>query len=105
MKCNIMQVRLVLSRYYHNDSRGVMAVDLSGMRKLYKDGALQAAIAAPAPMERGAWVLTVVRTDGSCEYMTIARSTRHKIYKSLDAVQADAAKVGFEEVKVRTQVA
>lgn len=82
-----------------------MAVDLSGMRKLYNDGALQAAIAAPAPMERGAWVLTVIRTDGSCEYMTIARSKRHKIYKSLDAVQADAAKVGFEEVKVRTQVA
>lgn len=77
-----------------------MAVDLSAMRKLYKDGALKAAIVAPAPMESGAWVLTVERTDGSHEYMTVARKERHKIYKSLESVSADAARVGFSEVKV-----
>lgn len=80
-----------------------MAVDLSAMRKLFKDGFLKEAIVAPAPMERAAWVLTVVRTDGTLECMTIARTDRHKIYKSLDAVHADAKKVGFMEV--RTQVA
>ncbi|MGY2355162.1 MULTISPECIES: plasmid replication protein RepB [Pseudomonas] len=79
---------------------GVMAVDLSAMRKLYKDGALKAAIVSPAPMEIGAWVLTVERTDGSHEYMTVARKDRHKIYKSLESVSADAARVGFSEVKV-----
>ena len=78
-------------------------MDLSGMRKLFKDGLLKEAIVAPAAMEREAWVLTVIRTDGSQEYMTIARTTRHKIYKSLDSVHADAKKVGFMEV--RTQVA
>ncbi|WAH62204.1 plasmid replication protein RepB (plasmid) [Pseudomonas silvicola] len=70
------------------------------MRDLFKDGALKAAIVAPAPMQQNAWVLTVERTDGSHEYMTVARSTRHKIYKSLEAVSADVARVGFSEVKV-----
>jgi hypothetical protein len=78
-----------------------MAVDLSAMRKLYQEGGLVAAIVTPAPMERGAWVLTVVRLDGSHEYMTIARSERHKIYKSLDAVGADVERVGFKEVTLQ----
>jgi hypothetical protein len=46
-------------------------------------------------------VLTVVRLDGSHEYMTIARSERHKIYKSLDAVGADVERVGFKEVTLQ----
>lgn len=75
-----------------------MVVDLSAMRELYQEGALKAATVAPAPMERGAWVLMVVRTDGSQAYMTIARSERQKIYKSLEAVHADAKRVGFSEV-------
>lgn len=76
-----------------------MAVDLSAMRKLFKDGLLKEAIVAPAPMQREAWVLTVIRSDGSSEYMTIARTTRHKVYKSLDAAHSDAREVGFMEVK------
>lgn len=75
-----------------------MAVDLSAMRKLYQVGALKGATVAPAPMERGAWVLLVERTDGSQTYMTIARSERQKIYKSLEFVHADAKRVGFSEV-------
>lgn len=78
-----------------------MSVDLSAMRKLYQDGALMAAVVAPAPMERGAWVFMVVRRDGSEAYMTVARSDRQKIYKSLDAVRADAERVGFEEVRLQ----
>lgn len=58
-----MQRRLVLSRYYHNDSRGVMAVDLSAMRKLFNKGGLKTAIVAPAAMQSG-WELIVVHTDG-----------------------------------------
>lgn len=78
-------------------------MDLSAMRKLFQEGALKEAIVAPAPMQSAAWVLTVVKTDGTLDYMTIARTTRHKIYKSLESVHADAKKVGFSEV--RTQVA
>lgn len=78
-----------------------MAVDLSAMRKLYQEGALMTAFIAPAPMERGAWVLMVVRNDGSQEYMTVARKDRHKIYKSLESVRADVERVGFNEVKLQ----
>lgn len=76
-----------------------MVVDLSAMRKLYLDGALKSATVAPAPMEQGSWVLVVDRIDGSQAYMTIARSDRQKIYRSLDSVHADAQRVGFSEVK------
>jgi hypothetical protein len=82
-------------------SRGVMAVDLSAMRKLYKKGGLKAAIVSPAPMQKG-WELIVVRTDGKQDYMTVARSDRRKIYKSLESVHLDAKRVGF--VEVTTQV-
>lgn len=78
-----------------------MAVDLSEMRKLYQNGALKAATVAPVPMVRGAWVLMVIRTDGSEVYMTIARSDRQKIYKSLESVHADAKRVGFSEVTTK----
>lgn len=76
-----------------------MAVDLSAMRKLFLSGDLKNAIVAPAPMESG-WVLNVVRADGTQDYMTIARSTKHKVYKSLEAVTADLKRVGIEEVKM-----
>jgi len=76
----------------------LMAVDLSGMRKLFKDGGLKTAIVVPAPMESGGWLLHVVRTDGTADYMTVARTDRPKIYKSLESVHLDAKRVGFEEV-------
>ena len=78
-----------------------MAVDLSAMRKLFEAGALREAIVSPAPMENGAWVLMVERLDGAHEHMTIARSDRQKIYKSLESVRADAARVGFREVRLQ----
>lgn len=78
-----------------------MAVDLSAMRKLFEAGALREAIVVPAPMENGAWVLMVERLDGVHEHMTIARSDRQKIYKSLESVRADAARVGFREVRLQ----
>ena len=100
----LFSARALRLRSFNTDDReGVMAVDLSEMRKLFQAGALKEAIVAPAPMQRAAWVLTVVRTDGSLEYITIARTDRHKVYKSLDAAHSDAQKVGFMEV--RTQVA
>lgn len=78
-----------------------MAVELSVMRKLFEGGALKAAIVAPAPLEKGAWVLIVERLDGQMEHMTVARSTRQKIYKTLESVSADAVRVGFREVRVQ----
>lgn len=78
-----------------------MALDLSAMRKLFQDGSLVNAVVAPAPMESGSWVFLVTHADGTTDYMTIARSDRQKIYKSLDAVAADAERVGFAEVRLQ----
>ncbi|AUA86869.1 plasmid replication protein RepB [Pseudomonas aeruginosa] len=78
-----------------------MAVDLSAMRKLFEVGALREAIVAPAPMEKGSWLLLVSRSDGTKEHLTLARSTRPKIYKSLEHVRADAERVGFREVRLQ----
>jgi hypothetical protein len=80
---------------------GAMAVDLSGMRELYRKGSLRAAFIAPAPMEPGGWILLVDRDDGSTEYMAVARTDRYKIYKSLEAVVADVERVGFNEAKLK----
>ncbi|KFF42201.1 MULTISPECIES: hypothetical protein [Pseudomonas] len=79
-----------------------MAVDLSAMRKLFNKGGLKTAIVAPAAMQSG-WELIVVHTDGTLDYMTIARSDRRKIYKSLESVHADAARVGFAEVTTHVE--
>ncbi|RQB79784.1 plasmid replication protein RepB [Pseudomonas aeruginosa] len=78
-----------------------MAVDLSAMRELFEVGALKEAIVAPAPMEKGGWLLLVNRSDGAQEHLTLARSTRPKIYKSLEHVRADAERVGFREVRLQ----
>jgi hypothetical protein len=89
------------NREFFRRFEGVMAVDLSGMRKLYRTGALKNAFIAPAPMEPGGWILLVDRDDGSQEYMAVARTDRYKIYKSLEAVVADVERVGFNEAKLK----
>ncbi|WP_421556707.1 plasmid replication protein RepB [Pseudomonas kitaguniensis] len=75
-----------------------MAVDLSAMRKLFQEGGLKSALVVPVPMQLNAWELIAVCKDGSKEHMTIARSDRRKVYKSLESVHADAARVGFTQV-------
>ncbi|AVK29678.1 putative repB (plasmid) [Pseudomonas aeruginosa] len=52
-------------------------------------------------MEKGGWLLLVNRSDGAQEHLTLARSTRPKIYKSLEHVRADAERVGFREVRLQ----
>ena len=42
-------------------------------------------------------MLSVERTDGKQEFVTVARETRNKIYKSLAAAQVDIARIGFRE--------
>jgi hypothetical protein len=79
----------------------MLAMDLQAMRKLFETGALKEAVISPAPMEKDSWVLMAIRTDGHAEQMTVARSERAKVYKSLDAVRADAARVGFREVRLQ----
>ena len=74
-----------------------MATDLSGMRNLYKAGRLKAAFITPGD-GHNEWLLTCVRDDGTHEQMTIAKSSRIKIYKSLESVHLDAKRVGFDVV-------
>lgn len=77
-------------------------MDLQAMRTLFESGALREAVISPAPMEpAGSWVLMVTRGDGLIEHMTVARSDRQKVYRSLDAVSADAQRVGFREVRLQ----
>lgn len=78
-----------------------MAVDLSGMRDLYREGSLRGAFIAPAPMEPGGWILLVDRNDGSQDYMAVARTDRYKIYRTLEAAAADVERVGFNEAKLK----
>lgn len=79
----------------------MLTMDLQAMRKLFETGALREAIISPAPMEKDSWLLMVIRLDGKVEHMTVARSQRPKVYKSLDAVSADAQRVGFSEVRLK----
>lgn len=74
-------------------------MDLSFMREQFNKGVLSAAVVAPAPSVQDAWVLIVHTKDGKEAVMTVARSDRQKVYKSLDAVRADAARVGFTDVR------
>lgn len=78
-----------------------MGVDLSAMRKMFEVGALRSAIVAPVPLREGEWMLMVECLDGGHDYMTVARTTRQKVYKSLESARADAARVGFSEVRLR----
>lgn len=80
-----------------------MAVDLSAMRKLFQEGGLRSAMVVPVPMQLNAWELIAVCKDGSKEHMTIARSDRRKVYKSLKSVYADAARVGFPQVVIQVE--
>ena len=79
-----------------------MATDLSGMRNLYREGHLTAAFITPANVPHG-WLLTCIRKDGSHEQMTIAKSSRIKIYKSLESVHLDAKRVGFATVTTEVE--
>lgn len=77
-----------------------MAANISKMRKLFEEGRLVEAVIAPA-QKPGSWVFIAQRTDGILENMTVAISSRLKVYKSLEAAVADATRVGFEEVKLK----
>lgn len=76
-------------------------MDLSAMREKFEQGGLRAAVAVPVAMANDAWLLMVVLANGSHDFMTVARSDRQKVYKSLEAVHSDAQRVGFAEMKIR----
>ena len=71
------------------------------MRTLFEAGALRKAKIVPVPMEEGAWMLSVERTDGKQEFVTVVRQTRYKIYKSLAAAKVDIARIGFREATLQ----
>lgn len=79
-----------------------MAYNLAQMRKLFASGRLKAARIAPCtPGQPGQWNLVIERADGVQVVMTVDRSPRPKIYKSLEAAAADASRVGFNEVALK----
>jgi hypothetical protein len=69
------------------------------MRNLYREGVVVSAFASPADTGKG-WVLTCVRPNGTHERMSLNKSTKTKIYKSLDAVHLDAKRIGFDTVTI-----
>lgn len=71
--------------------------DLSDMRNSFLAGDLRSAVVEPLQNGPG-WKLKIVKADGSVEYMTVARRSRHKVYKSLSAAHEDAYRVGFPNV-------
>lgn len=72
-------------------------MDLTVLMKMFEAGALRKAKIVPVPMAEGAWMVVVERQDGVEEYVTVIRQTRQKVYKSLNAAQADLARIGFRE--------
>lgn len=76
-----------------------MTYNLAQMRKLYASGRLKAARITPC--SPGEWQLTIERADGLEVVMTVNRSERPKLYKSLEAAAADASRVGFGEVALK----
>lgn len=77
-----------------------MTYNLAQLRKLYASGRLKAARITPSSIE-GEWQLQIERADGQQVVMTPDRSTRAKLYKSLEAAAKDAKRVGFAEVALK----
>lgn len=71
--------------------------DLSVMRLLHREGVLARAFVTPTDDKSG-WLLVCVRVNGTLEYMTKARKTDLKLYKSLESAHVDGLRVGFETV-------
>ncbi len=82
-----------------------MNVDLAACKQLFAYGALRGAVVAPYPMTEGAWNILIERQDRILEPLNGFRKTEPKVYKSLNAALADAARIGFREVRVQIQAA
>lgn len=78
-----------------------MNVDLGACKQLFAYGALRGAVVTPYPMIDGAWNMLIERQDRILEPLNGFRKTEPKIYKSLKAALADAARIGFKEVRVQ----
>lgn len=82
-----------------------MNVDLAACKQLFAYGALRGAVVTPYPMTEGAWNILIERQDRILEPLNGFRKTEPKIYKSLNAALADAARIGFKEVRVQIKQA
>ncbi len=78
-----------------------MNVDLGACKQLFAYGALRGAVVTPYPMIEGAWNMLIERQDRILEPLNGFRKTEPKVYKSLKAALADAARIGFKEVRVQ----
>ncbi len=78
-----------------------MNVDLGACKQLFAYGALRGAVVTPYPMIEGAWNMLIERQDQILEPLNGFRKTEPKVYKSLKAALADAARIGFKEVRVQ----
>jgi hypothetical protein len=87
----------MLPSYQPPANRENPVADLKLMRNLFREGVLASAFVSPADTGAG-WLLTCVRHNGKPEGMTVDKSTRIKIYRTLDAAHRDALRVGFQTV-------
>ena len=76
-------------------------MDLGACKQLFAYGALRGAVVTPYPMIEGAWNMLIERQDRILEPLNGFRKTEPKVYKSLKAALADAARIGFKEVRVQ----
>lgn len=77
-----------------------MALEIKVLKQLFDNGALNAAIVAPAPMGPDKWVIIIETKHGLHERFTIANSKKEKVYKRLPAALEDVRRIGFRQVTV-----
>ena len=75
-------------------------MEIKVLRQLYDNGALSAAIVAPAPMEPDKWMIIIKTFAGSHESLTTANSKQDKCFKRLPAALEDVRRIGFKEATV-----
>ncbi len=75
-------------------------MDRATCQKLFRFGALKAAVVIQFPMS-DLWAMQVERNDGGREQLTIARTEEPKLYVTLGAALTDAGRIGFKEVRVQ----
>ena len=74
-------------------------MDLEKARVYFEAGSLAGAEIQPAQMGAG-WVVELRQGSGERHLLSVARTTRHKVYKTLEAAAADARRLGFRSVTV-----
>ena len=75
-------------------------MEIKVLKQLFENGALNAAIVTPAPMEPDKWLIVIETKHGLHEYLTTANSKKEKLFKRLPAALEDVRRIGFQQVTV-----